>query len=214
MTRARGLLIGGLLALATPVLAVAQWRGVAVTPYLGLYVPTKDFLTPPAATIPEPSTQKVDVSIGYGARISAGVAPHWGVEGDLGVASGHLVVSSVGAVAGNDVKTVVGSGRVYYRTRPASEPFSATALAGLAVVSHRFSRTSEAGSPVVGDKTSLGGVVGGTIAFRLEERTALTLGLDGFVYSAQVDYNGQPTTARMQVDARLIVGLRIAIAGY
>lgn len=206
------MLIGAMLGLA-PAVSSAQAGSVAVTPFFGVFVPVRSLLAPPTSTDPARDAQKVDVSLVFGGRAALGISPHWGVEADAAYASGRLVLSTIGPATGNDVKTLMASGRIYYRSRLPTEPFVATASAGLGLVSHRFTPTSAASSATIGDKTNVGAVLGGTIAFRLSNRAALVFGADAFLYSIQLDYEGQLTDSRSQVDLRLFTGLRIPVAG-
>lgn len=201
-----------------PVMGQAARNGLAVAPYLGVQVPRKTLLVRPTSTDPERDREKAGFSFTAGARVSVGLLPRLDLEGDVGVASGKLILSSVNIGSGTDVRTLLLSGRLAYWLALPSEPFGASVHLGVAATRHSFERAL-GGASDLQDKTHLGGVVGATAVFRVGSGLAVTFGAESSLYSASfevVPLGGGPagtTASRTQHDVRVLLGLRVPLVG-
>jgi hypothetical protein len=199
------------LPLALPSEARAQGAGdVAVTPYLGLHIAMGDLIRRPGSL----ENEKVDVSFTVGGRAEIGLTKRFAVEGDISTTSGNLVISSLGAVSGTDVKVLNASGRLVFRLKPRSDPLWVTLLAGVGATRHRFNRNTVGQPSEIEPRTAVGAVFGATLGFNLGRRAALTFGAEDWVYSAKFVVAGVTSASRSQNDLRIMAGVRIPLLGW
>jgi len=198
--------------------AAQRATGISLTPYLGIHIPARTLLLRPGAT-PNLSEEKVSVTPTIGARLTFGLSPVVGLEGDLGYSSGNLVLSRVGTASGTDVKILTASGRLIVRLKPPTEPFYLTLTGGVGAVRHEFDDAQQGPGSDVDPRTSIGGVVGVHGGFRLGRVVGLSLGLESYLYSARFDVANltgpgkTATDSRMQNDIRVLIGLRFPFLG-
>jgi hypothetical protein len=200
-----------------PAAAAAQKTGVAITPFIGATLFNRDLLLRPGL---DPATQAERQSLVaiIGARLNIGLSPKIELQGDLSYGSSGLKITSLSAPVGTDASVMAMAGQVVYRLKPSVEPFSLAIHGGVGAVKRSFSEKN--GTPAtIADKTSVGAMLGATLNFRATSRTAVTIGIDDFVYNASFvmaaagNQPGGTTQSLTQNDLRISLGLRIAVAG-
>lgn len=216
MNRSRKAILAALVLLG-PAPLVAQKTGVALTPFVGTTLFNRDLLLRPglnAATDVEQQSLMVVV----GARLNVGLTPSLELQGDMSVGSSGLKLTALSSPVGTDAKVTTMTGQVVYRTKSPIEPFSFTAHAGIGAVRRAFSERSGL-PPTIANKTNVGAVLGGTLNFHMTARTALTIGIEDFLYNASfavAAVGAQPagtTKSITQNDLRISLGVRLAIVG-
>lgn len=205
--------------LVVPVPLAAQSRtGFAVTPFVGLVKPGKDLLLRPGLMAGRDQEKQATMAV-LGGRISLGLTTRFELEADIASGKSGLNTTSISAPSGTDARMLVYSGRLVFRFEEPLAPLWGTVSAGAAGVQRSFSSRASGQPTAVSDKTSVGGVIGGLIGFHISSRTALTIGVDAFIYNASFDVaatGSQPagtTQSLTQRDLRFSVGLRVPIVG-
>jgi hypothetical protein len=194
----------------------ATANGFALTPYLGVLIPTAALLNlPKTAGTPGGAPLKLSAAITVGARLGIGLGDFIALDADVGYSPGSLEFDSTGAKANQDVKVLSGSGRLTVYVIPRTSPVWLGVSGGVAAVRHTFSKnaTSAVGSGVQ-DGTNVGGVVGASAGIRLGQVLALNFGAEDYLYNATFDVNGAKTAERKQHDIRLTAGIRVPFLGF
>jgi hypothetical protein len=194
----------------------AEATGFALTPYLGVLIPTAALLNiPKNGAAPSGAPLKLSAAITVGARLGIGLGERIAIDVDVGYSPGSLEFDSTGAKANQDVKVLSGSGRLTLYAIPRTSPVWLGVSAGVAGVRHTFSQnaTSAAGSGVQ-DGTNVGGVFGASAGIRLGQLLALNFGAEDYLYSATFDVNGAKTSERKQHDIHLTAGVRVPFLGF
>lgn len=213
----RAALAAAVAVLSSADIAGAQTRGVAITPFVGLGFPGRDLLLRPGGLAGR-DQEKQSLMAVVGGRIAIGLPGKLQLEGDIGYGSSGLKVTSLSAPSGTDASVLTLSGRLGYRFKSPLDPFWLTVHAGVASVRRSFSERS--GQPqTVADETSVGPVIGGSLAFRMTSRTAFIVGIEEFIYNASFDVaaaGNQPagrSPSLTQNDLRITLGVRIPLLG-
>jgi len=210
----------GLLAVgaATPLLAQVgaprTYRGVSLTPYVGVLVPTKDLFSYQNGS----TTQVTKLSIGltFGGRLGIGLGPRVGIESDVGYSPGSVdITSGTGGTTNfnQDVRTLSGSGRLTFYVIPRTSPFWLGLSGGVGATRHTF-KPGPPGSPTVQPSTDVGGVFGASAGIRLGRIIAINFGAEDYLYDASFLVNGTATGKAKQHDIRFTGGIRFPFLGF
>ena len=189
---------------------------IALTPAFGLMSPGRDLLLRPGLDVTKDPESQALYGV-LGGRVTIGFTDRFAIEGDIGLGSSGLKVSSLSAPSGTAAKVSMVSGRLVYRIKPTSEPSWIAFHAGVASVNHSFTENSGVVS-LVKDGSSLGAVLGATLGFRLAGRTAFTITAEDYLYNASFDVaRTGGIVARSQSltqnDIRVMLGIRLAVVG-
>jgi hypothetical protein len=194
----------------------AAAKGFALTPYLGVLIPTAALLNlPKNGASPSGAPLKLSAAITVGARLGIGLGERIAIDADVGYSPGSLQFDSTGAKANQDVKVLTGSGRLTLYIIPRTSPVWLGVSGGVAGIRHTFSKnaTSTVGTGVQ-DGTNVGGVLGASAGIRLGQLLALNFGAEDYLYNASFDVNGAKTAERKQHDIRLTAGVRVPFLGF
>ena len=187
--------------------APAQGTGIALTPYLGVIIPTQDLLTY------NNQTTKLSAAIVFGGRLGIGFGERFGIEGDVGYSPASVDYSSTGTTLNQDVRILTGSARANFYLIPRSKPFWIGINGGVGAVRHTF-KTGTTGTTQFEPGTNVGGVVGASAGIRLGRLIALHLGVEDYLYNAKFDLNGTQVSAEKQHDIRISGGVRVPFLGF
>jgi Outer membrane protein beta-barrel domain len=187
--------VGLMVAVASP--ARAQ-GGVNLTPWFGIYVPTKNSFSDVNNAVFER-----DVSVMGGARLT-----FWGT-GRLGFeATGGYAPAKISGETINETNTNVlaAAGRLLFAVTPVTDPVSFYLAAGPALVTRGKDPFDNDAS-----NTKFGGNLGAGLRFALGEsgRTALRLDLEDYLYNG--DFGGGDD--EFQNDLVASLGLSISLGG-
>ncbi len=221
--------LGAALVTTAPPLA-GQGHSLAVTPFVGVYVPAGQLGSWSLSSIEGDQVRTVleqRSSVALGARVTSRLTDRLALEGALAWApssvktttSGGLLfldTPSVAAVApagpaGTSSATVwLGSAALLYDVLR-SGPTALYVKAGPAVVS----RTGSATWIGVGGRTDVGGLAGAGARLRLGPTVAMRLDAEDTISRARFTFEatGDRTTARTEHDLLLSAALSIGIAG-
>jgi hypothetical protein len=210
----------GLIAVCAAAPLVAQvgaprtHRGVSLTPYVGVLVPTNDLFSYQNGS----TTQVTKLSIGltFGGRLGIGLGERVGIEGDVGYSPGSVDVTTGAGGTTNfnqDVRILSGSGRVTFYLIPRTSPFWLGVSGGVGATRHTF-KTGAVGSPTVQPGTDVGGVFGASAGIRLGRVIAINFGAEDYLYNASFDVNGTKTAQLKQHDIRFTGGIRFPFLGF
>jgi hypothetical protein len=189
----------------------AAKTGFAITPYLGVLIPTKDLLDySSSGNVPT----KLGVAITFGARVGIGIGSHIGIEGDLGYSPGSLEFSSTGTAVNQDVKVWTGSGRLTLYLIPRTSPLWLGISGGVGGTRHSFSQNGYSGPSDIKPGTNVGAVLGASAGIRLGRIIAFNFGAEDYLYNASFDVNGTKTAEKKQHDIRLTAGVRVPFLGF
>jgi hypothetical protein len=194
--------------------APAAKKGVSITPYLGVNIPTADLYTIGSGTAAQ--STKIAVGLTFGGRLGIGLGSRFGIEGDVGYSPGSVdfETGTGGSTTFNqDVRILSGSGRATLYLIPRTSPFWIGVSGGVAAVRHTF-KTGTAGSPTVTPGTNVGGVIGASAGIRIGRLIAINIGAEDYLYSASFDVNGTKTAEKKQHDIRITGGIRVPFLGF
>jgi hypothetical protein len=213
-TAALGLVaVLGAVPLSAQVGAPAAKKGISLTPYIGVNVPTADlFSYQDGATT---QITKIGVGLTFGGRLGIGLGQRFGIEGDVGYSPGSVDFSTTGGPTtfNQDVRILSGSGRATLYLIPRTSPFWIGVSGGVAAVRHTF-KAGTTGSPDVTPGTNVGAVLGAAAGIRLGRLIALHIGAEDYFYNASFDVNGQTTAEKKQHDIRITGGIRVPFLGF
>ena len=197
--------------LAAPLLAQAgtpaQGTGVALTPYLGVIIPTQDLINY------NNQTTKLSAAIVFGGRLGIGFGERFGIEGDVGYSPASVDYSSAGTSLNQDVRILTGSARANFYLIPRSKPFWIGINGGVGAVRHTF-KAGTAGTTQFEPGTAVGGVVGASAGIRLGRVIALHIGVEDYLYNAKFDLSGTQVSEEKQHDIRISGGIRVPFLGF
>lgn len=194
--------------------APAARKGLSITPYIGVNIPTKDLYSIGSGTSAQAT--KIAVGLTFGGRLGIGLGRRLGIEGDVGYSPGSVdVQTGTGGTTtfNQDVRILSGSGRVTLYLIPRTSPFWIGVSGGVGAVRHTF-KTGTSGSPTVKPGTNVGGVLGAAAGIRIGRLLAISVGAEDYLYNASFDVNGQKTAERKQHDIRITGGVRVPFLGF
>ena len=194
--------------------APAAKKGVSITPYIGVNIPTADLYTIGSGTTAE--TTKIAVGLTFGGRLGIGLGQRFGIEGDVGYSPGSVdfETGAGGTTTFNqDVRILSGSGRATFYLIPRTSPFWIGVSGGVAAIRHTF-KAGTVGSPNVTPGTNVGGVIGASAGIRIGRLIALNIGAEDYLYNASFDVNGTKTAETKQHDIRITGGIRVPFLGF
>lgn len=189
-------------------------KGVSLTPYIGVNIPTADLFSYSNGTATQ--VTKIGVGLTFGGRLGIGLGQRLGIEGDVGYSPGSVDFPTTGggSVAFNqDVRILTGSGRVTLYLIPRTSPFWIGLSGGVGAVRHTF-KPGSTGSPTVKPGTNVGAVLGAAAGIRIGRLLAINIGAEDYLYNASFDVNNVRTTERKQHDIRITGGIRIPFLGF
>lgn len=210
----------GLLAACSAAPLVAQVgapgtnKGVSLTPYIGVLVPTKDLFSYQNGSTTE--VTKLSIGLTFGGRLGIGLGPRVGIEGDLGYSPGSLdITTGTGGTTNfnQDVRILSGSGRVTFYVIPRTSPFWLGLSGGVGATRHTF-KAGTVGTATVQPGTDVGGVFGASAGIRLGRLIAINVGAEDYLYNASFDVNGTKTAEKKQHDIRITGGIRFPFVGF
>lgn len=194
--------------------APAAKKGVSITPYIGVNIPTADLYTLGSGTTAQ--NTRIAVGLTFGGRLGIGLGNRFGIEGDVGYSPGSVdfETGTGGTTTFNqDVRILSGSGRATFYLIPRTSPFWIGVSGGVAAVRHTF-KAGTAGSPNVTPGTNVGGVLGASAGIRIGRLLAIHIGAEDYLYSASFDVNGAKTAEKKQHDIRITGGVRVPFLGF
>lgn len=194
--------------------APAQRKGVSITPYIGVLVPTADLFSYQNGTATE--ITKIGIGLTVGGRLGIGLGNRFGFEGDVGYSPGSVDIQTVsgGTTTFNqDVRILSGSGRATFYLIPRTSPFWIGVSGGVAAVRHTF-KSGTVGAPDVQPGTNVGGVIGASAGIRIGRLIAFNIGAEDYLYNASFDVNGTKTAETKQHDIRITGGIRVPFLGF
>jgi hypothetical protein len=189
-------------------------KGVSITPYLGVNIPTQDLYTIGSGASAE--ITKMSIGLTFGGRLGIGLGKRVGIEGDVGYSPGSVDIDAGtgGTTTFNqDVRVLSGSGRVTLYLIPRTSPFWIGVSGGVGAVRHTF-KTGTTGSNTVKPGTNVGGVLGASAGIRLGRIIAFNIGAEDYLYNASFDVNGTKTSETKQHDIRITGGIRVPFLGF
>jgi hypothetical protein len=194
--------------------APATKKGLSITPYIGVNIPTQDLYSIQNGTTTE--VTKISVGLTFGGRLGIGLGNRVGIEGDVGYSPGSVDfdTGSGGTTTFNqDVRILSGSGRLTLYLIPRTSPFWIGVSGGVGAVRHTF-KTGTAGSPTVKPGTNVGAVLGAGAGIRIGRLLAISIGAEDYLYNASFDVNGTKTAEKKQHDIRITGGVRVPFLGF
>lgn len=192
--------------------APATKKGISLTPYIGVLVPTADLFTYGSGTTTQ--TTRISAAITFGGRLGIGLGSRFGIEGDVGYSPGSVdYEAGTGASFNHDVRILTGSGRATFYLIPRTSPFWIGVSGGVGAVRHTF-KTGTTGAATIEPGTNVGGVLGASVGFRIGRLLAINAGVEDYLYSASFDVNGAMTTEKKQHDVRITGGVRVPFLGF
>jgi len=192
--------------------APATRKGVSLTPYLGVLIPTADLFSYSNGTTTQ--TTRISAAITFGGRLGIGLGSRFGIEGDVGYSPGSVdYEAGTGTSFNQDVRILSGSGRATFYLIPRTSPFWIGVSGGVGAVRHTF-KVGPSGSATVEPGTNVGGVLGASAGIRIGRLVALNIGAEDYLYSASFDVNGTQTAEKKQHDIRITGGIRIPFLGF
>jgi outer membrane protein with beta-barrel domain len=194
--------------------APATKKGLSITPYIGVNIPTEDLYTIGSGTSAQ--STKVSVGLTFGGRLGIGLGNRVGIEGDVGYSPGSVDIQTGAGGTTNfnqDVRILSGSGRVTLYLIPRTSPFWLGVSGGVGAVRHTF-KTGTAGSPTVKPGTDVGGVLGAGAGIRIGRLLAVSIGVEDYLYNASFDVDGTKTAEKKQHDIRITGGIRVPFLGF
>ncbi len=198
--------------LAAQVGAPATKKGISLTPYIGVLVPTADLFSYQSGAIAQ--TTRISAAITFGGRLGIGLGSRFGIEGDVGYSPGSVdYEAGTGAAFNQDVRILTGSGRATFYLIPRTSPFWIGVSGGVGAVRHTF-KAGTAGSATVTPGTLVGGVLGASAGIRIGRLLAINVGAEDYLYNASFDVNGTKTTEKKQHDIRITGGVRVPFLGF
>lgn len=194
--------------------APATKKGLSITPYIGVTVPTADLVSYAQQGSATPQLTKLPITFTFGGRLGIGLGQRVGIEADVGYSPGSLELSESGTSVNQDVKTLTGSGRVTLYLIPRTSPLWIGVSGGVGAVRHTFSKGGAADLAGVEPGTNVGGVLGASAGIRLGRVIAFNVGVEDYLYSAKFDQNGQPLSEKKQHDLHITAGVRVPFLGF
>ncbi len=192
--------------------APATKKGISVTPYIGVLVPTADLFSYPSGATTQ--TTRISAAITFGGRLGIGLGSRFGIEGDVGYSPGSVdYEEGTGASINQDVRILTGSGRATFYLIPRTSPFWIGVSGGVGAVRHTF-KAGTALSATVAPGTNVGGVIGASAGIRIGRLLAINLGAEDYLYTASFDVNGTQTAEKKQHDIRITGGVRVPFLGF
>lgn len=195
--------------------APSTGKGVSLTPYIGVNVPTADLFSyqnSGGQTVPT----RIAVGLTFGGRLGIGLGRRLGIEGDVGYSPGSVDFNTTGtggATFNQDVRILTGSGRATFYLIPRTSPFWIGVSGGVGAVRHTF-KAGTAGAPNVTPGTNVGAVLGASAGIRIGRLLAINIGAEDYFYTASFDINGQTTAEKKQHDIRITGGVRVPFLGF
>lgn len=203
---------------AGPVLAQvgapAAKKGIALTPYVGVNIPTADLYTIGSGTTAEAT--RISVGLTFGGRLGIGLGQRFGIEGDVGYSPGSVDITTGTGGSTNfnqDVRILTGSGRATFYLIPRTSPFWIGVSGGVGAVRHTFKAGTQ-GAANVEPGTNVGAVLGASAGIRIGRLLAINIGAEDYFYNASFDVNGQTTSEKKQHDIRITGGIRVPFLGF
>ena len=187
-------------------------KGVSLTPYIGVLVPTADLFSYSSGAATQ--VTRISAAITFGGRLGIGLGPRFGIEGDVGYSPGSVdYEEGTGASFNQDVRILTGSGRATFYLIPRTSPFWIGLSGGVGAVRHTF-KVGTAGSATVEPGTNVGGVLGASAGIRIGRLIAINIGVEDYLYNASFDVNGVKTAEQKQHDIRITGGIRVPFLGF
>lgn len=189
-------------------------KGVSLTPYVGVNIPTADLYTIGSGTAAEAT--RISVGLTFGGRLGIGLGQRFGIEGDVGYSPGSVDITTGTGGSTNfnqDVRILTGSGRATFYLIPRTSPFWIGVSGGVGAVRHTF-KTGTQGSANVEPGTNVGAVLGASVGIRIGRLLAINIGAEDYFYNASFDVNGQTTSEKKQHDIRITGGIRVPFLGF
>ena len=181
--------------------ASAQAQRVALSPTIGVYIPTTELVK--AANGDE---FKQQVGLAVGGRLTLTMSPRFGILTSVTYVPSDLKVDlATGQQVNDKANLLFGSARATLYVLPVTAPISLSVNGGASYV-HRSGTAYDGKS----DKDDIGGVVGATVGFRLGGLLSFYIAADDYIYGTRIDETLQPDT-RTQNDVHLAVGFGVPI---
>jgi len=188
-------------------------KGISLTPYIGVNIPTADLFDYQSGGTTQAT--KIGVGLTFGGRLGIGLGERFGIEGDVGYSPGSVDISTTGGPTtfNQDVRILTGSGRATFYLIPRTSPFWIGVSGGVGAVRHTF-KAGTAGSPDVEPGTNVGAVLGASAGIRIGRLLAIHIGAEYYFYNAIFDVNGATTAEKKQHDIRITGGIRVPFLGF
>jgi hypothetical protein len=187
--------------------APATSKGISITPYIGVLIPTADLLDFNS------QVTKLSAGIVFGGRLGIGLGSRFGIEGDVGYSPASFEYSSGTATLNQDVSILTGSGRATLYLIPRTSPVWLGVSGGVGAVRHTF-KAGTSGAASIEAGTNVGGVIGASAGIRVGRVVALNIGVEDYLYNASFDVNGTLTSEQKQHDIRVTIGIRFPFLGF
>lgn len=175
-------------------------QSISLSPNIGVYIPTAELAKAAAG-----EEFKQEISLLVGGRLGIGFGQRIGLAVTADYSPSELRFNAGGVEERTPGNVLSGSGRVTVSTLPAASPIILMLNGGASVVR----RSGEAFEDQL-DRTSVGGVVGATLGFRLGGLLSFYVNADDFIYNAS--YTGSTVTEEvLQHDVHLSFGLGVPL---
>jgi hypothetical protein len=195
--------------LFTALAAVPLSAQVSFTPTIGAYLPTSNLANVVLGT-DTTGTFRQDVGLALGASLGVGLGSRFGVQMAGTYVPSQLsgTIDQTGTITQSDANLFFGNANVtFYVVKPTHMVWLALNGGGSVV-----SRSGPAYEGVTGT-TSVGGLVGATLGFRLGSVLSFHVSATNFIYSAQFTKNDITTEQSTQNDILLGLGLGVPLGG-
>lgn len=172
----------------------AAAQRVSLSPTIGVYIPTSELVK--AASGEE---FKQEVGLAVGGRLGLTLSPRFGIETSVTYVPSDLRFAFDGSETTTDANLLLGTARATLHVIPFTQPVWLSLNGGVSLI-RRGGEAFEAAE----DDTSLGGVVGATVGFRLGSMLSFYVAAEDYIYGS--DLGGIDGGSRTQNDVQLAVG--------
>lgn len=204
------------LALAAPLTAQTgapdPGKGISLSPYFGVLVPTADLLKYQSGG--ETKVTKLSIGMVLGGRLGIGFGSRVSLEGDVGYSPGSLDLKESASEFNQDVTILTGSGKLAFYLIPRTSPVWIGVSGGVGAVKHTLKTRGAAEQAGLKGGTDVGGVVGARVGFRLGRLVAITAGIEDYLYNAKFDTEGTLASEEKQHDLHFTFGVRLPFIGF
>lgn len=184
--------------------APAMAQKLAISPTIGVYIPTTELVK--AANGDE---FKQEVGLAVGGRIGLNFSPRFGILTTVTYVPSDLKLDlATGQQVRDKANLLFGSARATLYVLPLTSPVWLSVNGGGSYI-----RRSGAAYAGASDKDDIGGVVGATVGIRLGGMLSFYVAADDYIYGTRIDETTLAADKKTQNDVQLAVGFGIPVGG-